>query len=102
MRKPGPTSFIPVFLLAFICQDLTADSFRCGRKLVSVGDSSSELVRVCGQPRHKDRGRERIRVDGVSRETSVERWYYKKSTRGLEHVIIINRGRVAAVEVGSR
>ena len=79
-----------------------ADNFRCGRKLVVTGDSSGELIRKCGQPRHKDRGQEKIRVDGVFRKVGVERWYYKKSPRSLEHAIVIYKGRVAAVEVGSR
>jgi hypothetical protein len=88
--------------LALFTQDLSADSFRCGRKLVSVGDSAGGLVRVCGEPRHKDRGKETISVNGVSKEASVERWYYKKSSRSLEHIIIIHKGRVAAVEIGQR
>jgi len=88
--------------LALFAQELSADSFRCGRKLVSVGDSAGGLVRVCGEPIHKDRGKETIKVNGVAKETSVERWYYKKSSRSLEHVIIIYKGRVAAVELGHR
>jgi hypothetical protein len=88
--------------LALFTQALPADSFRCGRKLVSVGDSVGGLARVCGEPDHKDRGKETISVNGVAKEVSVERWYYKKSSRSLEHVIIIHKGRVAAVELGNR
>jgi hypothetical protein len=93
---------IPFSVLALSCNDLSADSFRCGRKLISVGDSAGELARVCGEPKHKGRGKETIRVNGVLKETSVEQWYYKKTPRSLEHVIIIHKGRVAAVEVGHR
>jgi len=89
-------------VIILLSSHATADSFRCGRKLVSVGDSAGGLVRVCGEPIHKDRGKETIRVNGVAKETSVERWYYKKSSRSLEHVIIIYKGRVAAVELGHR
>lgn len=92
----------PLLTLAVFCQDLAADGIRCGRKLVHVGDSAGELVRECGQPRHKDRGRETVSVRGVKKETSVERWYYKKSSRSLEHVVLIYQGKVVAVEVGSR
>jgi len=91
-----------LFLLLVFCQELSADSFRCGRKLINTGDSTGELARVCGEPRHKDRGRETIRIDGVSKETSIERWYYKKNSRSLEHIILIYKGRVAAVQVGRR
>ncbi|MBT8047678.1 MAG: DUF2845 domain-containing protein [Xanthomonadales bacterium] len=79
-----------------------ADSFRCGRKLVSSGDSSGDLMRKCGEPRYKDRGQAMVRVDGVTRKVGVERWYYKKSSRSLQHVIVLYRGRVTAVEVGGR
>ena len=89
-------------LLALFVQELSADSFRCGRKLVSVGDSAGDLVRTCGEPGYKNRGKETIKVNGVSKETSVEHWYYKKSSRSLEHIVIIHKGRVAAVEVGHR
>jgi hypothetical protein len=89
-------------LLAFASESLQADSFRCGRKLVSTGDTSGELVRACGEPRHKDRGYKKIRVDSTSKKVSVERWYYKKSARSLEHIIVLYQGRIAAVDVGGR
>lgn len=88
---------LPVF-----AQDASADSFRCGRKLITQGDSAGELIRACGEPFHKDRGSEKLRLDGVTRDARVERWYYKKSTRKLEHVIIIHKGKVVAVQTGSR
>ena len=89
-------------VLAFCVSDLSADSFRCGRKLVSTGDSTGDLIRVCGEPRHKSRGQGKIKVNGISKTVSVERWYYKKSARGLEHIIEIYKGQVSAVEVGER
>ena len=89
-------------VLAIPLPDLSADSFRCGRKLVKTGDSKGDLLRVCGEPRHKDRGREKVRINGVSQNAGVERWYYKKSARGLEHIIVIHKGRVSSIEVGSR
>lgn len=93
---------ILICLLTVFCQDLAAGGLRCGRKLINVGDSAGELARVCGQPRHKDRGTESIRVKGVLKESRVERWYYKKSSRSLEHIVFVFQGKVAGVEVGSR
>ena len=89
-------------VLTVFVPDLSADSFRCGRKLISTGDSASEVLRVCGEPHYKDRGNEKIKVNGVSKNTRVERWYYKKSSRSLEHAILIHKGNVVAVEVGDR
>lgn len=89
-------------ILMLVLQDLSADSFRCGRKLVGVGDSAGELLRACGEPDFKDRGKSHVRVSGVSKEVSVQHWYYKKSSRSLEHIIVVYKGRVAGVEVGHR
>jgi len=89
-------------LTFFVSINSFADSYRCGRKLIRTGDSSRDVLRVCGKPIYKDRGNERIRLEGVNRDTRVERWYYKKSSRSLEHVVLIYKGKVAAIEVGSR
>ncbi len=79
-----------------------ADSYRCGQKLIHVGDTAREVLRTCGEPRYKDRGEERIEVNGISRNASVQRWYYKKSGLSLERVVLIYKGRVRGIEVGSR
>jgi hypothetical protein len=79
-----------------------ADSYRCGRKLIRTGDTAADVLRVCGEPRYKDRGKESLRLDGGTQQLSVERWYYKRSRRSLEHIVLLHRGRVVAVEVGSR
>lgn len=81
---------------------LYGDSFRCGRKLVRTGDTRAELLRVCGEPILKDRGRAEVDVDGVRKNVSVERWHYKKSPRSLEHVVIVYRGNIEKVIVGNR
>ncbi|MFC1689199.1 DUF2845 domain-containing protein [Pseudomonadota bacterium] len=94
-----------LLLLYLLCSCSTVvlgDSFRCGRQLVSTGDSSGELLRVCGEPYHKDKGRSRLDVDGINRDVSVERWHYKRSSRSLEHIIILYKGTVHDVIVGNR
>lgn len=102
MRHPN---FIPVLVL--VCAMLLpliaqSDSYRCGRKIVRNGDTSSELLRICGKPLHKDRGKARIRINGSMREASVQRWYYKKNARSLERIILIYKGNIAGIETGSR
>ena len=79
-----------------------ADSFRCGRKVVRTGDSPSDLLRSCGEPRYKDRGYEIIRGQGSQKKARVERWYYKKSARRLEQIVVIYRGRIIAINTGGR
>ena len=81
---------------------VVADSYRCGRKLVRNGDSKAELLRLCGEPRFKDRGVETVKIDGSRKDARVERWYYRKSSRSLGRVILIYRGRIAGIEVEGR
>ena len=88
--------------LFFLAETVRADSYRCGRKLIHSGDSTSEVLRVCGEPHFKDRGVERIEIDGVRKDIRVHRWYYRKSRRSLEHVVLIYRGRVRGIEVRGR
>jgi hypothetical protein len=88
--------------LLWLCSDAAADSYRCGRKIIQSGDSSADVLRVCGKPGHKDRGQETVRLGGSPAAVSVERWYYKKSSRSLEHIVVIYRGKVVAIDVGSR
>jgi hypothetical protein len=85
-----------------LCAGAQADSYRCGRQLIRTGDSAADVLQVCGEPRYKDRGQETLRLGGAEKSASVERWYYKKSRRSLEHVVLIHKGRVVAIEVGGR
>lgn len=82
--------------------DVLADSIRCGRKLIKTGDSTADLLRICGKPFHKDRGTETIKVNGAMKETSVQRWHYKKSSRSLERIVLVYKGKVSGIETGSR
>lgn len=79
-----------------------ADSYRCGRKLIRDGDTSADVLRVCGEPMARDRGRADVRDDGVTRSVAVERWHYRQSTRSLPRIVNIYRGRVVSIEVGRR
>lgn len=89
-------------ILWVLCAAAQADSYRCGRKLIRSGDSAADVLQVCGEPRYKDRGQETLRVGGAEKSASVERWYYRKSNRSLEHVVLIHKGRVVRIEVGGR
>jgi hypothetical protein len=97
----------PLFLAHFMLMSVfietaVADSFRCGRKIVRTGDSPGELLETCGKPRHKDKGYENMRVQGGQKKVRVERWYYKKSSRRLEQIVVIHKGRIIAIDTGRR
>ena len=101
MKKRIPAAALAAFLAVGVAE-LAADSYRCGRKLIMVGDSVADVLRVCGEPEHRDKGYQKIKIKGSYRDTRVERWYYKKSRRSLGRVVIFYRGQVHGIEVGGR
>ncbi|MBT8059277.1 MAG: DUF2845 domain-containing protein [Gammaproteobacteria bacterium] len=101
-----PSSYrfsIPIMILLLLPAQLAwPDSYRCGRKLIRTGDSTGDLLRICGEPRFRDRGVERVRIGGKSEQKRVERWYYRKSPRSLDRVVLIHGGKVVAIEIERR
>jgi hypothetical protein len=91
-----------VVLSSTIICTAEADTFRCGSKVVSTGDSSSAVIQNCGKPLNKDKGYEVVRLKEGRKKVRVERWRYKKSSRSLERIVMIYRGRVVAIDTGQR
>jgi hypothetical protein len=102
MKKTAWPCLMCLLLLMTVPPPCEADGFRCGRKLIRTGDSRADVLRVCGQPIAKDRGRASVRVEGVTRDVPVERLHYKRSSRSLARIVNIYRGEVVSIEVGSR
>jgi hypothetical protein len=96
------TPWAAALALCFVPGLLAADSMRCGRKVLRTGDSSAMLQRHCGSPLYKDSGKETVKLDEGRRSVRVERWHYKKSSRSLERIVMVYRGRVVAMETGGR
>lgn len=102
MRRTWCTAALALAVLIALPAITAADSYRCGRKLIRTGDSTADVLRVCGQPASKDRGRANVREGGATRNVPVERWHYKRSSRSLSRIVNIYRGRVVSIDVGKR
>jgi hypothetical protein len=89
-------------LLLTVSSGVQADGYRCGRKLIRTGDTTAQVLSLCGEPRYRERGNEEIRYDGRRQRLPVQRWYYRKNDRSLWRVVMIYNGRVAAIEMGGR
>ena len=77
---------------------VSADSFRCGRKVVKIGDSSHALVKKCGDPVRKYSSKEMVREDGKVYKASVSNWVYgRKSSR--DKVVSIRNGAIVKIQV---
>ena len=94
--------WLPALLSMILNSEVAADSYRCAQKLIRNGDSTADLLQRCGKPSYKDRGYANIKVDGVYRNTKVERWHYKKSQRSLGRVVLVYRGHIRGIEIGGR
>lgn len=96
------------FGVALSCVLLTAastawaDSFRCGRKVVTTGDTEEAVRARCGDPQRTDSGTEALWLPEGHQRVRVERWYYKAGDKRLERIVLLYRGRVVAVRTGSR
>lgn len=79
------TSILAISLLIalFFC-DSTALAFRCGRKIVTLGDTTLEVLNKCGDPTSREVVRTEVRggylglTDETEEDLSVERRYYKE------------------------
>jgi hypothetical protein len=88
--------------LLLVAENLLADSFRCGRKVVRSGDSQSEVLAACGEPQRRESKQESLWLGSSQKNVRVKAWYYKRSSRKLERIVLIYQGKVVAVRTGGR
>lgn len=82
-------------------------AWRCGDRLVIVGDLTVDVRARCGEPMlvesrtklrkiRDERGREK------SKMSNVEEWSYRKDERELLRTLLFEDGRLVSIHVGSR
>ena len=88
-------------LLLAICvllsDSTSADSFRCGRSLVKVGDSSNTLIKKCGDPVRKYSSKENISEKGRQVNTGVSNWVFPRQS-GKDMIVSIYGGAVVKMQ----
>lgn len=94
--KQAINAILAVLLLA--SSQAQAASFRCGTRIVIIGDSVSRLVRSCGKPELKYKARETIREDGRRQTTGVTHWVYDRGRR-KSMVVSVRSGKVVKIEL---
>jgi hypothetical protein len=81
-----------------------ADTFRCGSKLIRVGDAQSYVQGKCGEPTSKETITEEIRAVGRLGGTNVvgtasrDIWRYRKSSRQFAAVLTFEGGVLKKLE----
>lgn len=78
--------------------DASAGSFRCGRALVKVDESTNALIKKCGKPVRKYSSKEMTTDQGRQKRVGVSNWVYER--RGKRDMIVsIYEGTVIQIEV---
>ena len=85
-------------LLAPVLINANADSFRCGRALVKVNESTNALIKKCGKPVRKFSSKEIVSENGHRSSVGVTNWVYER--RGKKDMIVsVRNGTVTNIQV---
>ena len=91
-------SLLVLLALVLLSSQVNAGSFRCGRKLVKLGESSNALVKKCGSPVRKYSGKETVSDQGRQLRVGVSNWVYER--RGKKDMIVsVRSGTVIKIHV---
>ena len=80
-----------------ITMPVSADSIRCGGKLVKTGDSKIKLQERCGMPMSIDRGYESVTINGFITSKRVERWHYGTAAGKHRKTVFLHNNEVIKV-----
>ncbi|MCK8516891.1 DUF2845 domain-containing protein [Methylonatrum kenyense] len=99
MRPHARVFTLIVLLLAGGLPLLADASIRCGGNIVQRGDSTFDLLAICGEPTLREPVRFSLLPDGRS-AIAVERWYYNRGPQRLVRIVDIRDGRVQRIDSG--
>ena len=90
----------PVLLVMFtlVSVDVSADSFRCGRKVIKSGESTNALIKKCGHPVRKYSGKETVTDQGRSLLVGVSNWVYERNGK-KDMIVTVRSGAIVKMQV---
>ena len=89
---------LPVFIFLLLSINAPADSFRCGRALVKVNESTNALIRKCGKPIRKFTSKQMITDPGRQKRVGVSNWVYERKGK-KDMIVSIYAGTVMKIQV---
>ncbi len=101
-RWPAFQGWLAVSLGLLVAPSAQADSLRCGRSLVTTGDTLAEVREACGEPDATQAGTLQRFGLGKGKPVKVSRWRYQRGKGRYEGIVVLYRGRVVAIERGAR
>jgi len=118
MRLEDIPAFILFVILLLAFGPAEADGFRCGTKLVKIGDTKAEVLSKCGEPDHIEVWEvERVkkyydrpelphrphRKPYASKvHVTVEEWLYNLGRHKFMRFLRFENGRLKHIEIGDR
>lgn len=87
-----------IAVLTCLSWNVSADSFRCGRKIVKTGDTVNVLLKKCGSPQRKFSSKKIINENGRHSRVAVSNWVYQR-TRKKDIIVSVRSGAVVQVNV---
>jgi hypothetical protein len=110
VRRITILSFLTLLLIAFFGSDVLA-SFRCGREIARVGDTTMEVLLKCGPPTFKEvkkivtegsHGKRFPYGRGYDEVTQiVETWYYNCGPHKFIKILTFRGGILENIDVGN-
>ena len=85
-------------LFVFLSNNAVATSFRCGRMLVKVGESTNALMKKCGSPIRKYTSNETINDHGRVQRVGVSNWVYERKGK-KDMIVSLRSGAVIKIQV---
>ena len=85
-------------LLILVSGNATADSFRCGRSIVKLGESSNALMKKCGDPLRKYSSKETVYEHGNQSTVGVSNWVYARKGK-KDMIVSVRSGAVIKIQV---
>ena len=92
-----------LLLSVFVSWSAEAQTFRCGGKIVSTGDTKVDVIGKCGEPTSKDSREDKVvttRNDDTMQKVSVivDEWTYNLGPNELIRVLRFRDGKLTDIE----
>ncbi len=116
--------FITALFMGLLASQASADSMRCGDKLVSTGYTAGEVVLICGEPFYKEttgvekkeaslstRSIDKLNAgvsddvhsaSATSVEVVIEQWYYNLGENKFVRILTFEGGTLTKVAEGDK
>ena len=85
-------------LFILLTNNIFADSFRCGRKVVKAGDSGNLLIKKCGKPAIKFSSKQMSTDRGRLSNVLVSNWVYERHGK-KDMIVSVRNGAIVNIQV---